>query len=141
MLSSVKVRLSVSEPSPVGLLPVISKDGRTPYQAYARPFQANGKPRVALVVGGLGLNASATKAAIERLPPEVTLSFVPYADNLQSWIDQARAQGHEVLNPAEQFNGDTTLPLETYMRRDGALMLLAEAIVVMDDWETSGGAR
>ncbi|WP_419755855.1 divergent polysaccharide deacetylase family protein [Brevundimonas sp.] len=38
-----------------------------------------------------------TRAAIERLPPEVTLSFVPYADNLQSWIDQARAQGHEVM--------------------------------------------
>ena len=87
----------LTEPSPVGLLPIISKDGRTPYQAYARPFQANGKPRVALVVGGLGLNASATKAAIERLPPEITLSFVAYSDGLQGWIDMARANGHEVL--------------------------------------------
>ena len=52
---------------------------------------------MALIVGGLGLNAVTTRAAIERLPPEVTLSFVPYADNLQSWIDQARAQGHEVM--------------------------------------------
>ncbi len=87
----------LTEPSPVGLLPIISKDGRTPYQAYARPFQSNGKPRVALVVGGLGLNASATKAAIERLPPEITLSFVAYSDGLQGWIDMARANGHEVL--------------------------------------------
>ena len=87
----------LTEPSPVGLLPVISKDGRAPYQAYARPFQPNGKPRVALVVGGLGLNASATKAAIERLPPEITLSFVAYSDGLQGWIDMARANGHEVL--------------------------------------------
>ena len=49
------------------------------------------------MVGGLGLNASATKAAIERLPPEITLSFVAYSDGLQGWIDMARANGHEVL--------------------------------------------
>ncbi|HUH11241.1 MAG TPA: divergent polysaccharide deacetylase family protein, partial [Brevundimonas sp.] len=38
-----------------------------------------------------------TRAAIERLPAEVTLSFVPYAEGLQAWIDMARAQGHEVM--------------------------------------------
>jgi hypothetical protein len=76
---------------------VISPDGRTPAQAYARPFTASGKPRVALVIGGLGLNAKSTREAIEGLPPEVTLSFVPYADGLQGWIDMARAAGHEVL--------------------------------------------
>ncbi|MDI6625851.1 MAG: divergent polysaccharide deacetylase family protein, partial [Brevundimonas sp.] len=63
----------------------------------ARPFVSNGNPRVALIVGGLGLNAATTRAAIERLPPEVTLSFVPYAEGLQGWIDLARAQGHEVM--------------------------------------------
>jgi polysaccharide deacetylase 2 family uncharacterized protein YibQ len=82
---------------PSGTLPMIAPDGRVPAQAYARPFRPNGKPRVALIVGGLGLNAVTTRAAIERLPPEVTLSFVPYAENLQGWIDQARAQGHEVM--------------------------------------------
>lgn len=87
----------LSRPGPSGPLPVIAADGRVPAQAYARPFRPNGKPRVALIVGGLGLNAVTTRAAIERLPAEVTLSFVPYADNLQSWIDQARAQGHEVM--------------------------------------------
>ncbi|RZJ17923.1 MAG: divergent polysaccharide deacetylase family protein [Brevundimonas sp.] len=87
----------LTQPGPEGPLPVIAPDGRTPAIAYARPFRANGKPRVALVVGGLGLNAATTRAAIERLPAEVTLSFVPYADGLQAWIDMARAQGHEVL--------------------------------------------
>ena len=80
-----------------GYLPVIGPDGRTPAQAYARPAAASGKPRVALIIGGLGLNAKTTREAIEGLPPDVTLSFVPYADGLQSWIDQARAAGHEVL--------------------------------------------
>ena len=40
-----------------------------------------------LIIGGLGLNAKATRQAIESLPAEVTLSFVPYADGLQGWID------------------------------------------------------
>ena len=80
-----------------GMLPVIGPDGRTPAQAYARAALADGKPKVALIIGGLGLNAKATHEAIEGLPPEVTLSFVPYADGLQGWIDAARAAGHEVL--------------------------------------------
>ncbi|WP_332641495.1 divergent polysaccharide deacetylase family protein [Brevundimonas sp.] len=87
----------LSQPGPNGPLPVIASDGRVPAQAYARPFRSNGRPRVALIVGGLGLNAVTTRAAIERLPPEVTLSFVPYAEGLQTWIDLARAQGHEVM--------------------------------------------
>lgn len=87
----------VVQPGPLGPLPTIAPDGRTPFSAYARPFRSNGKPKVALIVGGLGLNAAATRAAIERLPAEVTLSFVPYSEGLQGWIDLARANGHEVL--------------------------------------------
>ncbi|RAK57037.1 divergent polysaccharide deacetylase family protein [Phenylobacterium deserti] len=84
-------------PGPGGPLPVIAPDGRTPFEAYARPFTSNGKPKVAIVVGGLGLNARATRQAIETLPGVVTLSFTPYAEGLQGWIDMARAHGHEVL--------------------------------------------
>ena len=124
----------LSTPGPEGPLPVIARDGRTPAQAYARPFQSNGKPKVALVIGGLGLNAAATKSAIERLPPEVTLSFVPYSDNLQGWIDLARANGHEVLieapmEPVDYPNNDpgpqtlmaSAPPTETVKRLDWVL--------------------
>ena len=84
--------------SPAGMLPVIGPDGRAPFQAYARPSTAaQGKPRVALVIGGLGLNAKTTREAISSLPADVTLSFVPYSDGLQGWIDMARSAGHEVL--------------------------------------------
>lgn len=96
-----------TEPGPGGApLPVIAAGGRTPAEAYARPFTANGKPRVALVVGGLGLNAALTRKAIETLPPEVTLSFAPYAEGLQGWIDLARANGHEVLLEAPMEPAD-----------------------------------
>lgn len=84
-------------PGPGGPLPIIAQDGRTPAQVYARPFTPNGRPKVALVIGGLGLNQRATRQAIETLRPEITLSFVVYAEGLQGWIDMARAHGHEVL--------------------------------------------
>jgi polysaccharide deacetylase 2 family uncharacterized protein YibQ len=80
-----------------GPLPIIGTDGRTAAEAYARPFQPNGRPKVSVVIGGLGLNAQTTRAAIETLPGEITLSFAPYAEGLQGWIDLARAHGHEVL--------------------------------------------
>jgi uncharacterized protein len=87
----------VFAPGPAGPLPIIAQDGRTPFDAYRRPFIPNGRPKVALVIGGLGLNERATQTAIETLPPEITLSFTPYAEGLQGWIDMARAHGHEVL--------------------------------------------
>ena len=97
----------LSAPGPSGgLLPVIAADGRSSAQAYARPFASNGSPRVALIVGGLGLNPQTTRAAIETLPPEVTLSFAPYAEDLQGWIDMARAAGHEVLLEAPMEPAD-----------------------------------
>lgn len=97
----------LSAPGPSGgLLPVIAPDGRNSAQAYARPFASNGSPRVALIVGGLGLNPQTTRAAIETLPPEVTLSFAPYAEDLQGWIDMARAAGHEVLLEAPMEPAD-----------------------------------
>jgi polysaccharide deacetylase 2 family uncharacterized protein YibQ len=105
-----------------GPLPEIAPDGRTPAQAYARPFSSNGKPKVALIIGGLGLNAKATREAIANLPAEVTLSFVPYADGLQGWIDMARSAGHEVLleTPMEPKDYPDNDPGPYTLMADGA---------------------
>lgn len=98
-----------------GMLPIIAASGATAAQAYAKPFTpfAN-RPTVALIIGGLGFNARVTTAAIEMLPAEVTLSFMPYTQGLQGWIDRARADGHEVLIelPMESWDprGDDTGP-------------------------------
>ncbi|MDX5365186.1 MAG: divergent polysaccharide deacetylase family protein [Alphaproteobacteria bacterium] len=95
------------ETTPDGPLPKISRDGRKPWQVYARPVPAGTQAdrRIALVVSGMGISESATAHAIETLPPEVTLSFAPYGSRLQEWIDKARAAGHEVLLelPMEPF--------------------------------------
>ena len=90
-----------------GPLPKIGPQGRKPWRVYARPVPPGlpAKGRIAIVVSGMGISQSATRHAIETLPPEVTLSFAPYGPDLQSWIDKARAAGHEVL---------LELPMEPY---------------------------
>ncbi len=84
--------------SPDGPLPVAdgSKEPRT---AYARAFvpPKDKAVKVAIVVVGLGLSREAAEAAIAKLPPEVDLSFSPYAGNLDAWVKKARDAGHEVL--------------------------------------------
>ncbi len=90
-----------------GPLPQIAKDGRTPMEIYARPFDMQDpRPRVALIVSGLGLSKNITANAITTLPPQVTLSFVPYPKDIQLSVDTARANGHEVVLevPMEPFD-------------------------------------
>lgn len=90
-----------------GPLPVIAPDGRRPLDVYARPFDRRDKrPRIAIIVGGLGLSRATTEAAIAMLPPPVTLSFTPYAKDLQRYLNSARAAGHEVMLelPMEPFD-------------------------------------
>ncbi len=55
------------------------------------------RPRIAVVITGLGQSAAATEAAIKRLPPGVTLSFTPYARQLNQWIALARVNQHEIM--------------------------------------------
>jgi polysaccharide deacetylase 2 family uncharacterized protein YibQ len=85
------------ESTPAGPLPRIADDGRSPMTAYAPPVPAMQGPRIAIVVAGLGISAKATQAAINNLPAAVTLAFLPYADDVQRWVGEARKRGHEVL--------------------------------------------
>ncbi|HTT98679.1 MAG TPA: divergent polysaccharide deacetylase family protein [Rhizomicrobium sp.] len=88
---------SLVENTPMGPLPRIADDGTTPMRAYAPPAISDGHPRIAIVIGGLGISAKQTDAALKGLPAGVTLAVAPYAGDAQHWVSQARAQGHEVL--------------------------------------------
>lgn len=97
---------ALTEATADGPLPRIGDDGRTPMTAYAPPVSAGSRPRVALVMSGLGMSARQTAAALEKLPPQVTLAFAPYSDDVQHWVSEARRLGHEVLLeiPMEPFD-------------------------------------
>jgi polysaccharide deacetylase 2 family uncharacterized protein YibQ len=92
---------AVTEVTTWGQLPRISKGGDKPSKVYARPASLNDihsdAPKIAILLGGLGLNAKLTQRAIKELPGEVTLAFAPYGENLQPQVNKARAQGHEVF--------------------------------------------
>ena len=65
-----------------------------------------GAPRIALIVGGLGLNPQGTEDAIASLPGAVTLGFAPYGPDLDKQAARARDDGHEVILqvPMEPFD-------------------------------------
>ena len=97
------------EMTPQGPIPKIAADGTRPADAFARPVRPlPGKPdapRIALIVGGLGISANATADAIGKLPGPVTLGFVPYGGDVASLAARARTGGHEILLevPMEPF--------------------------------------
>lgn len=79
-------------------LPIIAADGRQAWSTYARPFNVDdGRPWIAILMMNLGLDQRETDAAIQLLPGAVTLSFSPYANNLERWVEVARTAGHEVF--------------------------------------------
>jgi uncharacterized protein len=88
------------------ILPAIAEDGTKPWRYFAKKdYAKSGKrPRIAVVIGGLGLSSSITESAI-ALPQEVTLSFSPYGRTATAaFAEQARIAGHEIM---------LDLPMET----------------------------
>jgi polysaccharide deacetylase 2 family uncharacterized protein YibQ len=85
-------------PAVIGL-PRLSTDGRhAGMGVYARPFdRSDTRPRISLVLGGLGLAESDSRDAIARLPGEVSVVFSAYAENATPLLEAARARGHELL--------------------------------------------
>lgn len=55
--------------------------------------------------------------------------------------EKLRERGWKVLSPAENYNGDTSLPRYMYMRKNIKLLLKAEGIVLLPGWQDSEGAK
>lgn len=105
-VKAVPIDAMLLETAAAGRLPTIAPDGRQPWRYYARPFSDPlNRPRIAVVITGMGLNATASEAAIDRLPGDVTFAFSPYAD-IARLTEMARRDGHELLIslPLEPMN-------------------------------------
>jgi len=92
---------ALEEPAP-GLagrvLPRIAEDGRIPMQLYAAGFDhSSRRPRVGLVLAGIGLNTAASEDAIRTLPGGITLAVSPYASDPDRLLAEARLSEHEYL--------------------------------------------
>jgi uncharacterized protein len=92
-----------------GAIPKIAPDGARPFRLYAHPRKLpadkTDAPRIAIIVGGLGISATGTADALSKLPAPVTLGFAPYGADLDKLAERARAENHEVLlqAPMEPF--------------------------------------
>jgi hypothetical protein len=84
--------------NPKLLLPRISIDGRAPMSLYAAGFDPSTlRPRVALLIAGIGMSEADSMAAIKTLPNGVTLAVSPYAADLTRLLAAARSNEHEYL--------------------------------------------
>lgn len=100
----------LTEPTRHGAIPKIGPDGARAYALYAEkreiPDSKKDWPRIAVIVGSLGISATGTADALAQLPAPVTLALAPYGADLEKLAEQARAQKHEVLLqvPMEPFD-------------------------------------
>ena len=91
-----------------GAIPKIGPDGAKPFAVYARarslPPALKDRPRIAIVVTGMGISASGTADAF-ALPSSATFALAPYAVDVARLAERARDEGHELLlqTPMEPF--------------------------------------
>jgi uncharacterized protein len=122
------------EDSPAGPLPRVGANGKKPSSVYARPAPMNvihsDTPKIAIVLGGMGLNPKLTAKAVKDLPADVTLAFAPYGENLQSQVNKARNEGHEVMLqvPLEPVGYPAANPGPKTLLTDGAKEENTEAL-------------
>jgi polysaccharide deacetylase 2 family uncharacterized protein YibQ len=89
-------------------LPRISPDGWTPWIAHSRRFDPSGPPaRAGLLMINLGASEPLMQRAIDELPGEVSLAFLPGTPDLPRWLQRARERGHEsyLMLPTEDASG------------------------------------
>jgi uncharacterized protein len=111
-------------------LPRRGEDGTRPFDAYARAWSGSAGPRIAIVIGGLGLSQTGTQEAVRRLPEDVTLAFASEGNSLDRWMQAARRDGHEILLqvPMEPFGYPEVKPGRFTLEADAAPEAIVESL-------------
>ncbi len=89
---------ALEEPAPdyVGFaLPRIAADGRAPMRVYAAASGGGGRPRIAVLLTGIGLSAAEDDTAAETLPAAVSFAVSPYSYRPDALLRTLRQRGHE----------------------------------------------
>ena len=102
-------REAMVETTPDGLrLPRIAASGWMPWIAYSRRYPPGGPAaRVGLLMINVGADEGLMQRAIDELPGEVSLAFLPGTPDLVRWMARAREHGHEsyLMLPVEDPAG------------------------------------
>ena len=51
------------------------------------------QPKIAILLGGMGLNVKLTRKAISELPADVSFAFAPYGSDLQALVNRGARRG------------------------------------------------
>jgi polysaccharide deacetylase 2 family uncharacterized protein YibQ len=89
-------------------LPRIAASGWMPWIAYSRRYPPEGPAaRVGLLMINVGADEALMRRAINELPGEVSLAFLPSTPDLVRWMARAREHGHEsyLMLPVEDPAG------------------------------------
>lgn len=77
--------------------PSAAPEGMDQWRNFAVPApDSKGLKKIVLIIDDMGLSRKYT-AAIEALPPPLTLAYLPYAPNVDKQAARAGAAGHELL--------------------------------------------
>lgn len=112
-------------------------DGPPPWQKFAALTPDTGTaPVIAIVIDDAGLDQPRTARTIE-LPGPVTISYLPYARDLQRQVNAARGRGHEVMlhmpmEPSSALVDPGPHALRTGFDRD---KILGEMIWMLDRFD------
>jgi uncharacterized protein len=102
-------RAAMVETTADGLrLPRIAPSGWMPWIAFSRRYPPEGPAaRVGLLMINVGADEALMQRAIDELPGEVSLAFLPGTPDLVRWMGRAREHGHEsyLMLPVEDPAG------------------------------------
>ena len=96
------------EDTTAGRLPMVRKsDHLTPFNAYRKSFTPiNGTPYISITFLDFGISDVHSQTLIGEMPGAVTFAVNPYALAPDFWVNEARADGHEIW---------MMMPMETQM--------------------------
>ncbi|GBQ69884.1 hypothetical protein AA103196_2341 [Ameyamaea chiangmaiensis NBRC 103196] len=98
---------------PTHTLPIMGRDGAMAARRYAAasPVVVPGRPQIAILVDGFGLDGTLSQTALERLPAPISVAMSPYLPDPEATVRSVRAHGHEIflslpMEPANTATND-----------------------------------
>jgi polysaccharide deacetylase 2 family uncharacterized protein YibQ len=124
--------------------PAMPREGGEPaWLRYAVPAPAvDGKPMIAIVIDDMGVDQRRTMKAI-ALPAPLTMSFLPYAKDLEPMTQAAHAAGHELMlhMPMQPMSASENPGPEALLTGLDPLELLRRTIAMLDSFTGFVGAN